>query len=185
MRQVLRLIGNRYGAALVLVFLIVVVVGFGKLLGHGTRTGYQPGAGPPADTTTTAAAVSPGTADDDNNDIEPSQSPLPPPSVSPGAPSAQTVALQFAHAWLHHTGVTSAQWTQGFARYATRSLQEKLSGVDPTGVPASRTTGDPTVVNQESSYVDISIPLDAGTLSLRLVLTNGRWLVDGVDWQRS
>ena len=51
MRQVLRLIGNRYGAALLLVFVIAVVVGFGKLLGganHAANT-YEPG---PATATT-------------------------------------------------------------------------------------------------------------------------------------
>jgi hypothetical protein len=33
--------------------------------------------------------------------------------------------------------------------------------------------------------MDVSIPLDAGTLSLRLVVTEGHWLVDGVDWERT
>jgi len=36
MRQVFRLIGNRYGAALLLVLVIAAVIGFGKLIGHGT-----------------------------------------------------------------------------------------------------------------------------------------------------
>ncbi len=46
-------------------------------------------------------------------------------------------------------------------------------------------TGDPGVVNQAESYVDIAIPLDAGTLTLTLKATDGRWLVDGVDWERT
>jgi len=62
---------------------------------------------------------------------------------------------------------------------------ERLKGVDPAGVPASRTTGDSTIVDQEPTYLEIAIPLDAGTLSLRVVPVDGRWLVDGVDWQRT
>jgi len=179
MRQVLRLIGNRYGAALLLVFVIAVVVGFGKLLGgadHAANT-YDPG---PA-TATTEVSTSP---IPDDGDIGTTSSPLPP-STSPGATPAQAVALKFANAWLRHTGVSPTEWFTGLARYATKSLQDKLNGVDPADVPANQTTGDPTITDQESSYVLIAIPLDAGTLSLRLVVTGGHWLVDGVDWQRT
>lgn len=181
MRQVLRLLGNRYGAALVLVFLIAVVVGFGKLVGHvrpGSDTG-QIAPPPVVATETTTSSPEP-----DDGDVAPTGSPLAP-SLSPGTAPAQTVAVNFTKAWLHHTGVSATQWFQGLSKYATKSLQDKLNGVDPAGVPANQTAGDPTVVDQESSYVDISIPLDAGTVTLRLVAANGRWLVDGVDWQRS
>ncbi len=180
MRQVLRLIGTRYGAALVLVVLIALVVGFGKLLGGGRHAGSYPGPGivtEPTVATTTSPVP-------DDGDIEPSSA-APSPSMSPGAPAAPSVAVQFARAWLHHTGVTSTQWLQGFAKLSTKSLQDKLTGVDPSQVPANQITGDATVVDRDSSYVDIGIPLDAGTLTLRLVVTNGRWLVDGVDWQRT
>ncbi|SRR6266516_6247540 len=182
MRQVLRLIGSRYGAALVLVLVIAAVIGFGRLLGGARPTagGYEPGQGPPAGTST-EVTTSP---EPDDGDIGTTGSPLPP-STSAGAAPASAVALQFTRAWLHHTGVSATEWHAGLAKYATKALQEKLSGADPAGVPASRTTGDPSIVGQESSYVDVSIPLDAGTLSLRLVVTDGRWLVDGVDWERT
>jgi hypothetical protein len=183
MRQVLRLIGNRHGATLALVVVIAVVVGFGKLLGGAARTapgGYDPGAAPAVDTT---VEVSTSPIPDDG-DIGPTGSPVPP-STSPGATPPQTVALAFAKAWLHHEGVSADDWHKGLSRYITKTLAEKLDGADPASVPANRTTGDGTVVDQESSYVDIAIPLDAGTLSLRLVVTEGHWLVDGVDWQRA
>ncbi len=182
MRQVLRLIGNRYGVALVLVFLIVVVIGFGRLLGgaHPAAGGYDPGQGPAAGATTDVST----SQMPDDGDIGITTSPMPP-STSPGAAPAQAVALQFAKAWLHHTGVSATEWHDGLSRYATKTLQEKLSGADPAGVPANQTTGDASIVDQEASYMDVTVPLDAGTLSLRLVVTDGRWLVDGVDWQRT
>jgi hypothetical protein len=177
MRQVLRLLGTRFGAALVLVVLIAIVVAIGRLLGGGNHTGFTTG---PAPDVTAEATTSP---EPDDGDAIPSESPLPPPT-SPGAPPAQAVALDFANAWLHHTGVTPAQWFQGLSKYATKNLQDKLNGVDPAGVPANQTTGDPTLVDQEGSYANVAIPLDAGTLSLRLIVEHGHWLVDGVDWQR-
>jgi hypothetical protein len=180
MRQVLRLIGNRYGAALVLVFLIAVVIGFARLLGgaHPTAGSYDPG---PVAGATPEASTSPVP---DDGDIGITAPPLPP-STSPGAAPAQAVALQFAKAWLHHTGVSATEWYGGLSKYATKTLQEKLSGADPAGVPANQTTGDVSIVEQESSYMDVTVPLDAGTLALRLVVTDGHWLVDGVDWQRT
>jgi hypothetical protein len=56
--------------------------------------------------------------------------------------------------------------------------------VDPESVPASKVAGDATATDRSESYVDISIPLDAGVLTLGMASTNGRWLVDSVDWQR-
>jgi hypothetical protein len=182
MRQIFRLIGNRYGAAFVVVFVIAVVVGFGKLLGGTaphTSSGYDPGQADPG----SAAGVDVSPIPDDG-DVGPSGSPAPP-SISPGAASAQAVALSFAQAWLRHVGVTPQDWHARLSRYTTKSLAERLNGVDPAGVPANSTTGDVTIIDQDPAYVDIAIPLDAGTLSLRVIPVNGRWLVDGVDWQRT
>jgi len=179
MRQVFRLIGNRYGAALVLVFVIAVVVGFGKLLGgpaHTAPGGYVPGPDTTPDVTFSPVP--------DDGLIDPSESAAAP-SLSPGTAPAQTVAVNFAKAWLHHVGVSATDWHNGLTRYSTKALIERLSGVDPAGVPANQMTGDSTIVDQGPSYVDIAIPLDAGTLSLRVIPVDGRWLVDGVDWQRA
>jgi hypothetical protein len=46
-------------------------------------------------------------------------------------------------------------------------------------------TGGPSIVNQAEAYIDLTIPLDAGTLTLTLKATDGHWLVDGVDWERT
>ena len=35
------------------------------------------------------------------------------------------------------------------------------------------------------TFVEAVIPIDAGVLRLRLVALQGRWLVDGIDWERA
>jgi hypothetical protein len=92
--------------------------------------------------------------------------------------------MNFAQAWLHHDGVGADQWLAALRPYATSALQARLSGVDPESVPATKVAGDATTTNRSESYVDVSIPLDAGVLTLGMTSTKGRWLVDSVDWQR-
>jgi hypothetical protein len=67
----------------------------------------------------------------------------------------------------------------------TPTLARELSGVDPAGVPASRVTGKPSLIPLGATVADVLIPVDSGTLRLRLVVLEDRWLVDGVDWKRA
>jgi hypothetical protein len=41
------------------------------------------------------------------------------------------------------------------------------------------------LTNRSATFVEASMPLDTGTVRLRLLATNGRWLVDGVGWERT
>jgi hypothetical protein len=167
MRQALRLLGTRYGAALGLVLLIAIVVAAGKVVGGGSGLPVI-GSGPDSVATPTAT-----------------QSPIPDDGdLASSAPDPKTVATNFTRAWLNHTGVSATQWHTGVARYATPTLSTKLDGVDPAGVPANQITGDVTLIDHAESYVDATVPLDNGLLTLQLVATHGRWLVDTVDWQR-
>ena len=178
MRPVLRLLGTRYGIALLLVLLVLGAVGiFRSVAGR-----YQGGplAAPAVVDTSPSAAGS--TLGDDS--VPSPQSPAPP-ITSPGAAPPEQVAADFTRAWLHHDGVTGAQWRQGFAKYATAALLDKLKDTDPAGVPASRTTGPVTLHNRATTFVEAVVPVDSGTLTLRLLATNGRWQVDGVDWERT
>jgi hypothetical protein len=177
MRAVLRLLGTRYGAAVALLVLISLVVGVGRIVDRGHSTAPPLGTGTVVDTPSPTGSQ----LGDDGVGAPPSP---PPPSTSPGATAPQTVALSFAQAWLHHDGVTADQWLAALRPYATPALQDRLSGVDPASVPASKVTGDAAATNRSQSYVDISIPLDAGVLTLGMASNNGRWLVDSVDWQR-
>jgi hypothetical protein len=105
-------------------------------------------------------------------------------TASPGAQGPEAVAKDFALAWLDRTATTD-EWLAGLLRHATPALMAKLQGVDPLGVPANRLTGPPTVVPRGPGYLEVSFPVDSGTLRLRMVAPEGRWLVDGVDWERA
>ncbi|OLB73669.1 MAG: hypothetical protein AUI14_25635, partial [Actinobacteria bacterium 13_2_20CM_2_71_6] len=162
MRQILRLVGNRYGAALSIVLLIALVVAFGRLLGHTPSAPADLGAGAvPSVDATASGSSSP--APDDGLDVgtEPSATP----SLSPGAAPPQAVAVDFAKAWLHHIGVTAKDWHAALAKYATKTLADRLDGVDPSRVPADRITGNASIVHEQPLYREVAIPLDAGTLT--------------------
>ena len=182
MRQVLRFLGNRYGAAVSILVVIAVVVAFGKLVG-GSRAETPLGSdqGPPPVAASTAGSSSAEPDDGVGAGVDAAA----PPSTSPGAAKPETVAVDFAKAWLNHHNISAADWHKGIAKYSTRTLSDRLDGVDPGSVPAEQMTGAATVDDQESSYVDVAVPCDAGTLILRMVIVDGRWLVDGVDWRRT
>jgi hypothetical protein len=176
MRRILRLLGTRYGMAFVLGLLVIGIVGITRAVAGPYRA------------TTVGPLVEPSpssidpTAGDDS--VLTPDSPAPP-VTSPGASEPAIVATDFVRAWLNHTGVTPAQWRAGFAKYATAALRDKLKDTDPAGVPAQQIVGQIVIQNRAAQFVEASLPLDSGTVRLRLVSTNGRWLVDGVDWERT
>jgi hypothetical protein len=178
MRTVLRLLGTRYGLALIAAVLVLAVVGVVR----GFAGSYRDTDIAPAINPSRTEVVADPTAGDDSV-VTPA--PVPEPSTSRGAPAPDVVAADFLHAWLHHDGVTPTQWQAGFARYATPALRDKFKETDPAGVPAQRTTGPVVIQNRAATFVEASVPVDSGTVRLRLVATNGRWFVDGVDWERA
>lgn len=178
MRLVLRFLGTRYGIALILVLLVFIVVGVFRGVA-GTRD--TPLAAPALEPSR-GASGSP--AERDDGVAEADVAGKPSPTLADAAVTEVKAATSgFAAAWLRHTGVTSDQWRGGLTPYATPSLLAKLKGVDPAGVPASRTTGDIRLTVRDTALTVASVPLDAGTLRLTLVLSGGRWKVDGVDWE--
>jgi hypothetical protein len=185
MRQVLRLIGNRYGAAVSILIVIAVVVAFGKLVG-GSRTPSSVGSdqGPPA-VSISAPVVASSTSPVPDDGVGPEMDASTSPSMSPGAPAPESVAVDFTKAWLNHHNISAADWHKGVAKYSTKTLSDRLDGVDPGSVPADQMTGAATIADHEPSYVDVTVPCDTGTLALRIVVVDGRWLVDGVDWRRT
>lgn len=168
---------SRYGLALVLAVIVVGVLAGAKVFaGNGDGNDTPPGV--IAGTQEPITTVDPTAGDDGVEGPEETASPV----VKPGTPDPVTVARAFATAWLHHRGVTAKAWHDGLVPHATAALADKLAGVQPESVPADELTGEPTQVPQADSLVEVTFPVDSGTLKLRLVAPDGKWLVDGVDW---
>jgi len=184
MRAVLALIfrsivRTRVGLTALLLVVVVSVVGVGRLRSApggahrpplGATTGQKP-----------VLATEPTAGDDGVR----SMPPPPEPVTSPGGSPPVVIALAFANAWIDHRGVSPEQWHSALRPYATVELVEKLTGVDPIGVPADRLTGEPALIPHAANLVEVVIEMDAGKLRLRLTGPAGRWLVDGVDWDRA
>ena len=181
MRTVLRLLGTRYGVGLILALVVLGIVITGKSLVGNNRADVP--IGPVVSPQATPGATGPSLGDDSLVDPTSSAS-VAGPSLSANAPSPSTVASRFVNAWLHHTGVTPEQWRAGLAPNATSALMTKLKDTDPAGVPASSVTGQIQTVDR-GSVVEANVPVNGGTVRLRLLIVNGRWQVDGVDWDPS
>lgn len=177
MQWVLGWLKGRLGVAVVLACVVLISVAIGRAVG-----GHGPGSttvqiGSAAQTPVTAPS-----GPDDGVEGGPSVQPAKP-SLAPGAVQPLKVASQFIRAW-SRSQLDAKQWHAGLVPYATRALAAKLSGVDPAGVPAQRTTGNPRLIRQSAGAASVAIPVDSGTVQLRLVVVDGEWLVDGVDWSR-
>lgn len=170
-----RVLRSRYGFALLLAAVVAGVVGVGQLADPAGRTtgGLRPDA-------QAAVTVAPHAGDDG----EAAAPTTPEPATSPGAMPPEQVAELFATAWIDHRQVDSPTWLARLRPYATERLAGKLAGVDPAGVPADRLTGPAKLAARAESYVEVTVPVDAGVLRLHVVGTDGRWLVDSVDWER-
>lgn len=169
-----RLLRSRYGVALLLAAVVFGVVGVAQLVNPDGR-----GGGLPPDLHT-AVTADPHAGDDG----EVAAPPTPEPKTSPGAATPERGAELFAAAWIDHRDVDSAAWLARLRPYATPKLADKLTGVDPGRVPAERVTGVARLAVRAESYVEVTVPVDSGLLRLHLVGTDGRWLVDFVDWER-
>jgi hypothetical protein len=171
------LLRSRVGVALVLAVVVLGVVGAAKLLSD-TRS-PEPGLnGAPDQPILTVSAT---LADDGLASPEPTPSP----KVSPGTAVPATVAKAFGKAWVSHRDVTAEEWYSGLLPHCTEALAKKLADVDPAVVPADRLTGEPVLIPYADQIVDATIRVDSGLLRLRLTAVDGRWLVDGIDWERA
>jgi hypothetical protein len=168
---------SRVGVALVLALVVLAIVGAAKIFPNSTD-GHPGLRGAPDQPIITASAT---ISDDGLATSEPAPTPV----VSPGTAAPAAVAEAFAQAWVSHRDVPADRWYAGLLPYCTESLARKLADVDPVGVPADRLTGRPILVPYAESVVDATIPVDTGSLRLRLLAVESHWLVDGVDWQRA
>ncbi|MFC0533459.1 hypothetical protein [Phytohabitans kaempferiae] len=171
------LLRSRLGVALVLAVVVLGVVGAAKVFSDSADA--RPGLnGAPDQPILTVTATIP-------DDGLASPEPAPSLTVSPGTAVPATVAEAFGRAWVNHRNVTAEAWYAGLLPHCTEGLAEKLAGVDPTGVPADRLTGEPILIPYADKIVEATIRVDSGLLRLRLTAVEGRWLVDGIDWERA
>jgi hypothetical protein len=169
-----RMFRSRWGIAVVIFAIVLAVVGIGQLFADGDDNRPSLGAVSPA------PAVSIDPAEDDS---VVDSGPPPGPSTIPGKAQPETVAYAFASAWANHKGVAPKNWRDRLLPNSTKNLADELEGVDPSGVPADRVVGQPSLVPVSETVVNAVVTMDAGKLNLRLVAPDGHWLVDGIDWE--
>ena len=175
-RRILRLLGSRYGLALIGVVLIVAVVSVARAISGPQETDAV---GPPP-----PVQISPSSSEELGDDSVATSEGPPTATSIPGAAAPEKVALDFANAWLRSTNVTSAQWVKGMEPYSTKRLLDQFKDTDPASVPAQSVRGPVTLRARDSQLVEADVPVTPGTLKLRLLVTSGRWLVDSVSWER-
>jgi hypothetical protein len=96
----------------------------------------------------------------------------------------RAAASTFTEIWLRRS-LSADAWHAALAPLCTQTLAQSLTGVDPSGVPATRMVGEPTVTLRSDVYALVTVPVDSGTVELGLLTQGGRWLVDTLDWQRT
>jgi hypothetical protein len=124
---------------------------------------------------TSTAPVDPTAGDD--AEVAPS------PSTFSDDDAVTSAASAFVSAWLKRD-LSPAAWHAALVPLSTATLAQSLEGVDPIGVPATRTISNPTMVRRTDAFAQVSVAVDTGTVVLDLLKQGGRWLVDGVDWDR-
>ena len=173
MRRAFSLLGARATVALVLIILVGGVVALAKALGDRApvRSGVQA-----VEVEPTRSTVDPTAGDDSVPDAELTNPPT--------DPAITNAARTFVAAWLRRD-LSPTAWHAGLTKLSTAELLDLLQGVDPKAVPANRTTGDPVLAVHTDGFAKVSVPVDSGTVNLELVLEQGKWLVNGVDWGRA
>ncbi|WP_432834423.1 hypothetical protein [Dactylosporangium sp. CA-092794] len=178
MRTVLRLLGTRYGIALVLVVFVLVVVGLGRtLLNSGGERSANDALGPTVAPVPTSADPYSSLGDDGVDEAA-----GPAPSLSKGAADVSVVATRFAKAWLRKPGITGEQWRAALKPDASPDLMAELADTDPADVPTATITGPVELQNAGPATV-AKFPAEGGTIVLELQVVDGRWQVTSLDWE--
>jgi hypothetical protein len=164
----------RTAIALALLALVGAVVLIGKLIGGDAPPSFPDGS-------SQVSTVDPTTGNDSVVNLDPS------PSLKQQAngQTALTVATTFANNWINKNRSASA-WRNSLQPLSTKTLTSELAQSDPISVPAERFIGPATIEIHAETSADVIFPADAGKLRLGLVfVAEGRWLVDGIDWERA
>jgi hypothetical protein len=163
------------------VLLLAVVVGAVAAIGavSGTR-----GSMVASDVPATVQPAAPGTAAAPAATVLPPVAPLTPRNLPlSAAPSpALSVAARWTGAWVDHPpGVPAQKWVDGLRPLTTDEYLGVLVGVDPANIPATRVTGEPKATKVAARSVQVTVPTNALTLDVLVVLTDDGWRVAGYD----
>ncbi|MFC4019759.1 hypothetical protein ACFOW4_17705 [Micromonospora sp. GCM10011542] len=171
-----RALRSRLGVALVIAVLVFGVIGAARLVSGPTSPVDGLSSRPDRPITT----VDPTAGDDGAISTDAPRSPV----TAPGARTPEQTADRFTTAWLGRPGLTAEQWRADLRTLSTPALTDKLSGADPSTVPAEKVVGPPTVRARTETFVEVLLPLDNGRLRLELVAADDGWQVDVLDWER-
>jgi hypothetical protein len=172
----------RLGLTVVLLLAVVVgaVAGIGAVTVRSAGTAVASGGATltpqPAPAGRPATSVAP--------TVLPPVRPLTPSTLPPSAAPdpALSVAARWAAAWVNHPqGVSAQQWVDGLRPFTTDEYLGVLVGVDPANIPATRVTGEPRATKVASRSVQVTVPTNALTLDVLVVLTDEGWRVAGYD----
>lgn len=109
---------------------------------------------------------------------------IPPAANTIGASrdAAQT-ARAFAARWVTHPpGMTGPQWAAQLAPFVVPEYLAILESVDPSTIPATAVTGDPTIRTTSAAVAEATVPTDAGAIQLVLLTQpDGTWRVRSYD----
>ncbi|WP_236795961.1 hypothetical protein [Amycolatopsis sp. GM8] len=164
-------------AVAILVLAIGLVVP--QLLGPGQRSTVTPARIPdPAST----AAPRPASGSSSAPMSTRLTAPLVQPTSAAPNPEALNIAKLWAQAWVNHpAGITNAQWLDGLRPYTTDEFLPQMSTVDPSNIPASKVTGDPSAAQSYTSSVLVVVPTDGPKLSITVAQTPAGWRVAEYD----
>lgn len=177
MRRFTRMLFSRYGLVGAIVLIIVVVLTFSRLFNGPGDSGT---AGNTDNSDTPSAVHGP-----DDGVVHSSGLPTvgPEPSLNPEAEDILGVARDFAEKWAQPDKAMQ-EWFDDLTPLSTEELKAQITGVDPVSVPTDELIGDPILAAQRGSLAEVTQSAVGGTLRLSLAVTNGRWLVSGIDWER-
>jgi hypothetical protein len=169
-RKILRLLGSRYGIAALLLLIVIAVVGIAKAT-TDPSPGDTPGGGE-------VESFSEGAPDD--GVAEPSQ-----PGEGPASASQESQLPQaaldagkaFATAWVD-SDRSKADWYAAVSEHASDKVREEFAETDPSRVPATEIRDEPVATG-----TSVEIKTDKGLLILEMLEKDGKWYVDGVDFQ--
>lgn len=140
---------------------------------HAALVAASPTSPPPSDPATAASSPVPATVPSTTS------------TTSPGAGADEDVsvtklATAFAQAWCL-SARSQQEWTRGIQPFVTPALAAGLAQTDPARVPATKVTGEASLVTASATSAQVNVPTDGGSILVTLRRSSsGPWQVSDV-----